>query len=148
MSFMGINMFRNEYELDCGHTITFEKDGLWYYRSITKQKSICMDCMTKEAIAAGIDVNKLTYGDLGISLGYSLRRFGDEIVHKPVIGDEYVTLRIKIPSTCGECPFYSEEPLKDTMLINCSQGFMGNEGLRYYSHIITKYEGCRLGEKS
>lgn len=60
-----------------------------------------------------------------------------------------ITLRIPLPETCGECPFYSEtrweEYREHGNKACCSMKYMRGD-MRDKSFKKERYEGCRISE--
>ena len=59
-----------------------------------------------------------------------------------------ITLTIKKPTTCGECPFYSEVPYEchneRGNEAQCSMEFMDDDDMRDKSFKDKLYDGCGL----
>jgi hypothetical protein len=59
---------------ECGREITFERDGIYYYRNNKLHRDICNTCMCKIAKDAGAIIKETTWGSVGRPHGYHLRR--------------------------------------------------------------------------
>lgn len=63
--------------------------------------------------------------------------------------DEYVTITIKKPTRCGECPFYhiSEFHIVCDFESHCSMGYMDEDDTRDVSYENSLYPNCKLGKE-
>lgn len=63
-----------------------------------------------------------------------------------------VNINIKIPITCGECPFYSEQEYRCHNEIgneaHCGMGYMKGKDMRDKSFMGSRYIYCRLGRNN
>lgn len=65
--------------------------------------------------------------------------------------DEYVTITIKKPTRCGECPFYSERGYEchndRGYEAHCAMGYMKCDDTRDIAYRKSVYPNCKLGKE-